>query len=167
MSLDNITLLLSLDNCVYGVLTKALDCHPFNIIKRMTFDYTYFYGIKTMKVFAMSKDIEDIISETSNGASFKPCFIQDNKPTNIITTKHDNNQIQSVYIDIFKITEDTHNILSGNLDYEFIEFCNDFIDDYEKNNINDKIFESLEDHDMILQCNRLLNDNEGQLTNLL
>lgn len=167
MSFDNMTLMLSLDNCVYGVLTNALDCHPFNIITRMKFDYTYLYGIKTMKVFAMSKDIEEIISQTSNGASFKPFFVKHNQSTKSITTKYDENQTQSVYIDVFKIINDTNNILSGNLDNDFVSFCNEFINEFEIAKYNDEIFENLQDFDMMVQCNNLLQENSNEFQMLV
>ncbi len=160
MSFDNMTLMLSLDNCVYGALTNALDCHPFNIITRMKFDYTYLYGIKTMKIFAMSKDIEEIISQTSNGASFKPLFVKHNQSTKSITSKYDENQTQSVCIDMCKIIRNTNNVLSGDSEDDFMSFCNDFINEYEFAKHNNEIFEGLQDFDMMIQCNKLLQEDD-------
>lgn len=134
---DNITLLLSLDNYVYGVLTTALELCPFNLIKRMALGTTYLYGIKTFKVFATSKDIEDIITMTTN-CLLKPLFLKNTIPGNVITTQYESN--------------------NTNVDYEFMKFCNDFVEDFETSKLVDKTFEDFQDDDMMRQCSILMDD---------
>jgi hypothetical protein len=163
--MNNITLLLSLDNRVYGVMNNALELHPFNILGKMTVGNTYLYGIKTNKIFATSVDIEDIISLTSNGASFKPLFIKDNTKTNVITTKNDNSEPISVYIDYFRIANETDNILRSSYYDELRMFCCDILDDYVVGHTNN-MFESLTDHDMMIQCSKMLNDHGVETDNM-
>lgn len=156
--MNNITLLLSLDNRVYGVMSNALELHPFNIIKRMSVGFTYLFGVKAQQIFAMSVDIEDIISLTSNGTSFKPLFIKDDTMTNVITTKYDDSEPTSIYIDLLRIANETDNILCSSYQDELRLFCCDILDDYVVGH-TDNMFESLNDHDMMMQCSNLLNDN--------
>lgn len=164
MAIDNITFMLSLDNHVYGVSSDALDNHPFNIITRMKFGCTYLYGVETLQLFAMSNDIEEIISKTSNGASFSPLFLKDDQPSNVITSKYDGMRLQSAFIDLSEVASQTNNILKSNLDDDFYSFCNDFLNDCEMKQDNDQVFESLNDHDMMKQCEDLLNDTETNVS---
>lgn len=164
---DNITFLLSLDNYVYGVLTFALEECPFNIIKRMIVECTYLHGIKTYKVFATSKDIEDIITITTN-CEFKPLFLKDNTAGNVITTGYKTSV--DYYIDTNKISITTQNILSTylkqNTEDEFISFCSEFIEDFETLELIERTFESIKDADMMSQCDALLSDsNEDVVLN--
>ena len=160
MSIENITFLLSLDNFVYGVVTSALDNHPFDVIMKIAVGNTYLLGVLTHKVFAMSVDIEEIISNASNGVKFAPLFINNTQLEKVITTNCDNLEPHtSRYIDVERVNNDTQNVLKGNMDKAFISFCNEFIDDYEAPQ-NDDIFDSLKDYDMMVQCDILLNDIE-------
>jgi hypothetical protein len=156
--MNNITLLLSLDNRVYGVMSSALELHPFNILKRMSVGYTYLCGVGTHRIFAMSVDIEDIISLSTNGVAFKPLFIKDDTMTNVITTKTDNTTPYVNCIDLSKIVNDTDNILRSSYQDELRVFCCDILDDFVVGHTNN-MFESLNDHDMMIQCSKILNDN--------
>lgn len=161
---DNITLLLSLDNYVYGVLSFALEICPFNVIQRMTVDTTYLFGIKTLKIFAPSKDIEDIIRWTTN-CEFKPLFSKENESDIVITTEYKRCKINVDYtfnvnkvsVLTLNIIENYNNILKQNIENEFQAFCNDFIEDYETLKIIDRTFEDIQDADMMQQCNALMN----------
>jgi hypothetical protein len=163
--MDNITLLLSLDNRVFGVMNNALDLHPFNVLKRMSVGFTYLFGVKTYKIFAMSVDIEDIISLASNGQSFKPLFIKDDTMTNMITRKYDNSEPCSIYIDLYRITSETDNILRNSYQDELRVFCCNFLDDFVVGHTNN-MFESLTDYDMMIQCSKLLNEHGVETENM-
>ena len=168
MTTDNITLLLSLDNFVYGVTTTALKVYPFNLINQMVVDTTYLYGIKTCKVLATSKRIEDIITLTTNSI-IKPLFLKDNTTCNMITTQH-KSDINNVHccIEPNTLSIRTHNILEQHdilkehnsmLEDNFISFCTDFIEDYEISQYIKQAFENIQDADMMIQCDILMNEH--------
>jgi hypothetical protein len=159
---SNITLLLSLDNYVYGVLTTALDLYPFNLINITVMDTTYLFGIQTLRVFATSKDIEDLITLTTNSV-LKPLFLKDSTYCNVITTQCETNKTNvDCCIDKPKIIDSTQDILEQydkvNQESEFISFCNDFLKDYNTLQLIEQTFESIQDADMMIQCNALMND---------
>lgn len=162
---DNITLLLSLDNYVYGVLTTALDLFPFNLIKSMIVDATYLYGIKTYCVFANSKNIEDLIVLTANSV-LKPLFFKDDTSGNVITTRNQTYKKNlDCYINTSKVSITTQNILQQcdkilnfTFDDKFLSFCNDFLQDCETLKLIEKTFEDIQDADMMIQCDNLLSD---------
>lgn len=168
MSTENIILLLSLDNFVYGVTTTALKFYPFNLINQMVVDTTYLYGIKTCKVLATSKRIEDIITLTTS-STIKPLFVKDNTTCKMITTQ-DKTDISNVHccIDPDTILISTHEILTQresvlknekmNLEHDFKSFCNEFIEDYETLQLIEETFESIQDADLMIQCDILMND---------
>lgn len=162
---DNITLLLSCDNYVYGLLTCALEEYPFNIFKGLVVETTYLYGIKTLKIFAISKDIEDIITLTTN-CEFKPLLFKDSTSGNTITTKHEIcTTNMHCYINISTISMTTQYILEKykdrlkqNIEDDFISFCAECVNDYETSQFIYKTVESIQDADMMIQCSDMMNE---------
>jgi hypothetical protein len=174
MSTDNITLFLSLDNFVYGVTTTALTFYPFNLINQMVVDTTYLFGIKTCKLLATSKRIEDIITLTTS-STIKPLFLQDDTICKMITTQNetDVSHAHCCCIDPNTILITTHDILqqrnnmlkeeNAKLEHDLESFCKEFLEDYETFQLIEKTFESIQDADMMIQCDILMNDYVEEL----
>jgi hypothetical protein len=134
----------------------------------MVVDTTYLYGIKTCKLLATSKRIEDIITLTTS-STIKPLFLKDNTTCKMITTQDETNISHAhCCIDTNRILSTTHDILQQRdnmlkkenvkLEHDFESFCNEFIEDYETIQLIEKTFESIQDADMMIQCDILMND---------
>lgn len=138
------------------------------MIQRLVVDTTYLYGIKTLALFATSKDIEELIVLTSSSV-LKPLFWKDNTLSNVITTQYDKRNAD-YFIDFNHVSTTTHTILEqcniklkANVEEEFTSFCNDFVQDCETLQLIDETFKNIQDADMMVQCNELLYEYIGEV----